>query len=281
MGKFTCKDLNGKSFDSQKEMFMALKTSKEEIKALKKSAIKYSEAIGMILKSDGSTIKDASGTKLQYGDYIYAVINTTNFLDSHGDVHLVGLWDKSIEAQQGKVYLIINHDLSLGNVISYPRDVTMMLKTVAWSLLGQSYEGETQTLIFKAKVTEKSNQAAYYAYRDGEDIQHSIRMQYVKIELAINDGGEYFKEEKAVFDKYIDQVVNKERALEEGFFWAVTEAKIYKEGSAVLFGSNEATPTLYDLETKDIQPPTSIENEPPTSTQKEERDSLLFNANLI
>lgn len=278
MGKFTCKDLKGKSFETKREMFTALKASKQEIAALKKNVIKFSDAIDFIVKG-GETKKESGSTKLQYGDFIYPVINTTNYLDSHGDVHFPGIWDKSAEAQQGKTYLIINHELSLGNVISYPRDVEILIKMMDWHMLGRSYAGQTQALIFKAKVTEKSNQAAYYAYRDGEEIQHSIRMQYVKIELAINDGGEYFKEEKAVFDKYIDQIANKEYALEEGFFWAVLEAKIYKEGSAVLFGSNDVTPTLYDIENKDIQPPTSIENEPPTSTQKEERDSLLFNAN--
>lgn len=278
MGKFTCKDLKGKTFETKGERNAALKAAKEEIKALKKSAIKFSDAIDLIVKGEGA-VKEQSNSKLQYGDYIYPVINTTNYLDSHGDVHLPGIWDTSAEAQQGKTYLIINHELSLGNVVSYPKDVEILIKTMSWKSLGASYEGDTQALIFKSKITEKSNPAAYYAYRDGEDIQHSIRMCYVKIELAIDDSSEDFKGEKAIFDKYIDQIANKEHALEQGYFWAILEAKIYKEGSAVLFGSNDVTPTLYDLENKDIQPPTSIENEPPTSTQKGERDSLLFNAN--
>lgn len=282
MSNYTCKDLKGKSFETKAEMFSALKESKAEIIALKKSAIKFSEAVSLVVKEDG-TAKQESSAKLQYGDFIFSVINTTLYLDSHSDVHINGIWDKSVEAQQGKVYLIINHDLSLGNVVAYPKDVTMMVKTLPWSQLGKSYEGETQALIFKAKMTEKANSSAYMAYRDGEDIQHSIRMQYVKLELAINDEGERFSEEKVVFDKYIDQIANKAVAMEQGFFWAVTEAKIYKEGSAVLFGSNDATPTLYDLEEKEFQPPTSTENkvEPPTSTQKQEREKLLFNPNYI
>jgi len=287
--KFTCKDLKGQSFENKELMFAALKASKEEIKALKKSAIKFSDAVDYFVKSiledTGVEKGGGSGAKLTYGDYVYPIINTTNYLDSHGDVHIPGIWDKSVEAQQGKTYLIINHDLSLGNVIGYPKDVEMMLKSLPWSQLGQGYEGETQALIFKTKMTEKANQSAYMAYRDGEDIQHSIRMQYVKIELAIDDASDNYKDEKAVFDKYISQIANKGKAIEQGYFWAVTEAKIYKEGSAVLFGSNDATPTLYSLEeNKDIQPPTSIENkaEPPTSTQNDgERESLLFNPNII
>jgi hypothetical protein len=286
MSKYTCKDLKGKSFETKEDMYSALKSAKAEIVALKKSAIKFSDAVDFFIKSvleDTGVAKSTEGAvKLAYGDFIYPVINTTNYLDSHGDVHIPGIWDKSVGVQQGKTYLIINHDLSLGNVIGYPKDVELMLKTLPWSQLGQGYEGETQALIFKTKVTEKSNQAAFMAYRDGEDIQHSIRMQYVKIELAINDSGERYTEEKAVWDKYISQIANKGVAIEQGFFWAVTEAKIYKEGSAVLFGSNDATPTLYDLEEKEFQPPTSTENktEPPTSTQEREK-SLLFNPNYI
>lgn len=270
MGRFTCKDLKGKSFETKTEMFSALKGAKEEITALKKSVIKFSDAIGFTVKGEGTTKEHGSG-KLQYGDYAYPVINTANYLDKHGDVHIPGLWDTSAEAQQGKIYLIINHDLSIGNVISYPRDVDILIKTMSWKSLGAPYDGDTQALIFKSRITEKSNPAAYYAYRDGEAIQHSIRMSYVKIELAINDGSDDFRGEKAIFDKYIGQIANKEYALEQGYFWAILEAKIYKEGSAVLFGSNDITPTLYDLETKDFQSS--------TSTQKGERDSLLFNAN--
>lgn len=278
MSKYTCKDLKGKSFETKELMYAALKASKQEIMALKKSAIKYSDGVQFRVKYDQASKGDAPAN-LGYGDYIYPVINTTNFLDSHSDVHIPGIWDKSVPAQQGKVYLIINHDLSLGNVISYPADVELILKTMPWSNLGLPYDGDTQALIFKSKLTEKANPAAYFAYVDGEDIQHSIRMQYVTIKLAINSSSDDYAEEKAVFDQYIGQIANKELAIEQGYFWAVLEAKIYKEGSAVLFGSNEATPTLYNIE--GLQPPASTEDkqEPPTSTQPVREKSLLFNPN--
>lgn len=266
--KFTCKTLGDKSFETKEAMFLELKNSKDAIIALKKSAIKDSDAIPHFRKDSNSATKESSKNPIEFGSYIYPVINTTNYLDSHDDVHFPGIWDKSIEAQQGKTYLIINHNLSLGNVISYPKDVQPMVKMIPWSELGKSYEGETQALIFKSKLTEKSNRDAFLAYRDGEDIQHSIRMQYVKIELAINDVNPQYKAEKAIWDKYIDQIANKEDAEAQGFFWAILEAKIYKEGSAVLFGSNDATPTLYDIENKTHQPPTSTgeaKNDPPTS----------------
>ena len=68
-------------------------------------------------------------------------------------------------------------------------------------------------------------------------------MRYVSFDLAINSEAEWDKEEKALWDKYYPVIANKELADERGYFWAVTEAKIV-EGSAVVMGSNSATPTL-------------------------------------
>ena len=45
-------------------------------------------------------------------------------------------------------------------------------------------------------------------------------------------------------------VINSEKALEQGYFFAVTEAKL-KEVSCVIAGSNELTPTIEPL--KNIQ----------------------------
>jgi hypothetical protein len=68
-------------------------------------------------------------------------------------------------------------------------------------------------------------------------------MQYVKLELCINSDSRYDAEEKAAWDKYIEQVANRQTVEDAGYFWAVTEAKLI-EGSAVVIGSNFATPTI-------------------------------------
>ena len=274
---FTCATLKDREFSTKEEMFTAIKASKDDIISLKKSSIKHSLPVHYVHKNGDIQDKKESLKKLEYGDYVYPVINTTNYLDHHDDVHFPGIWDKSIDAQTGKVYLVINHDLSIGKVISYPRDVQPLVKMMNWSDLGKDYSGQTQALIFKSKMTEKTNKDAFLAYRDGEEIQHSIRMQYVRLELAINDSRPDFKAEKAVWDKFIDQIANKDKAEEQGFFWAILEAKIFKEGSAVLFGSNDATPTLYDIDEKGTQPPTSTEGEPepPTSTQSKSIFELI------
>ena len=35
-------------------------------------------------------------------NFHYIAVNTTNVLDSHGDLHVKGLWNKSVKDQQGK-----------------------------------------------------------------------------------------------------------------------------------------------------------------------------------
>jgi len=86
---------------------------------------------------------------------------------------------------------------------------------------------------------------------DAEDIieknrpvQNSIRMQYINFVTCIDDKRPEYKTEKANYDKYYPMIANKDVADREGYFWAVLEAKIVKEGSMVLFGSNDATPIL-------------------------------------
>lgn len=275
-----CKELN-KSFASQALMFAALKAGKQELIASKKASIKNTDPIlaGIPIGSPNSfpLVKEFGTPKeVNFGDYVYPVINTINYLDSHKDVHLTGIWDKSAKEQSGKTYYIINHELMLGKVISYPKDVSIYVKDMTWKDLGRNYPGSTQALIFKAKLTERSNKDAFDAIKAGEEIQNSVRMQYVRLELAINSNEDYYKEEKAVWNKYAPLVVNQEDLNETVYFWAVHEAKIYLEGSAVLFGSNDVTP-IYTEEPKHIEPPAGTQILAVDDTRKKEALNNLFN----
>lgn len=269
---FQCKEL-GRTFTTQTEMFKALKENKQLLIEAKKAAIKNSDPFFCTSRTPEQAGTVKADTGVGAGDYIYPVINTTWWLDTHHDLHIDGIWDKSAKEQNGKVYYIINHDLALGNVISYPKEVEIMLKYMDWRSLGYAYSGQTQALIFKAKLTDKSNADAVAAFKDGEDIQNSVRMLYVSLDLAVNDSSEYYKEEKAVWDKYASKVVNQD-ALKDGYFFPIYEAKIYKEGSAVLFGSNEATPVLYE-QPKHIEPPAGTQQRAAKSTRLASLNKLL------
>lgn len=264
-----CKEL-GKEFATKSEMFFELKKNRELIVAQKKAAIKFSDPVRYFIKQllEGTGIEKAlldAPDVIGIGSTIYAIINTTNFYDSCGDVHLDGIWDNSIKDQKGKLYYVMNHDLKLGCVIAYPKDVDASVVSLKWSDIGQDYTGSMQALVYAVKLTESSNKDALSAIITKQDIQNSVRMGYISMILCIDDSSDDYKQEKANFDKYLKVVANKQDAEDAGYFWAISEAKIVKEGSACLFGANEATPILYNdpagagQKSKETPPPISTE----------------------
>lgn len=239
-----CKELK-RNFDSKAEMFAALKEDKEHIIGLKKAALKDTDPVMLHIRDKNAEKALSDPMPTDVGSMIYPVINSCNWLDSHGDVHIKGLWDVSLKDQAGKVYYIINHDLEIGSVIAYPKDVEATVQDIAWREMGVDIDGTTQVLLYKVKLTSAANKDFLEAVKAGAPIQNSVRMRYIGMTLCIDDSSDDFKQEKANFDKYIKVVANRKDAEEQGYFWAITEAAVYKEGSAVLFGSNEATPILY------------------------------------
>lgn len=260
-----CKELN-KEFPDKAAMFKALQENKEKIVAAKRAAIKDSDAVSFTMRVATAKAEGETPATLGVGSYVYPVINTTNWLDSHGDVHLDGIWDISVKDNKGKLYWIVNHELELGKVISYPDEVEAYVQEMDWVALGQPYAGTTQALIFKSLLTEASNKDAFNAIVGRKAIQNSVRMQYIEIILCIDDSSDDFKQEYANFYKYLAVIANKQDAMDAGYFWAVAQAKIVKEGSAVLFGSNSATPIL-DIEPKS-EPEDSASTEDKTDPEK-------------
>lgn len=168
------------------------------------------------------------------------VINTTNYMDSHLDVHIPNLWKKSI-SENPTTYLLKSHLRDFEYVIT--DSAIPYVKNMNWTDLGLNSEGKTQALIFKAEISRERNEFMYEQYLKGYVKQHSVGMKYINIFFCVNSDDRYFIEEKKNWDKYYNEIVNKEIADKEMCFWAVTEAKLI-EGSAVLFGSNPITPTL-------------------------------------
>lgn len=240
---FKSVSLPKKQFETKEELFKALKSNKDKILELKKAAIKNSDAF------EYNVSEAAKDQNFEEG-FIYPVINTTKIIDSHLDFHKDGIWNKSAQDQQGKVHYIINHSLEVGSVIAYPKDVEIQINEMKWSDLGQNYEGTTQALIFKTKLQDYSNKDAANIINSKIPIQGSIRMRYIKIDMAVNSTEKEYVEEKKVWDLNIDQVVNKEVAMENDHFFVVSEAQIWKEGSMVLAGSNHVTPIIYPEETE-------------------------------
>lgn len=240
-----CKELK-KNFESRKAMIAELVENKQLIMDAKKAAIKDSEPI-FVFERGNDDVDKADGTatdtlKYELGDTIYPVINTTNYLDSHGDVHAKDIWNKSAKDQNGKIYYIVNHNLEIGSIIATPKDVNVELRTMAWSALGKEYKGNTTALVYGVKLTDLAPDQFMKLLRAGHPIENSVRMQYVSLAMCVDDPE--YKDEYANWQQYIGEVANRKEAEELGYFWYIKEAKIVKEGSAVLFGSNDVTPIL-------------------------------------
>lgn len=260
-----CIELN-REFETKEDMFKALFASKDNIIKLKKAAIQKSADKGHMsntyLKVD--TIKDFEVKE----DYIYPVINTTKYIDSHLDVHLDGLWSKSLNENKGQLLYVNDHSLKVADVIAWSEDVNAFTKDIPWKSIGKDFEGNTQALIYEIAKDKIVNAQAKQIIESKRPVQNSVRMQYVKIELAVNSNAKEYQTEKKAWDNYINQVANKEVAKDNGYMWLIKEAKIEKEGSMVLFGSNDATPIIQE-------PLKSTPGEPLKDTRKNNMLNLM------
>jgi len=228
-------------FKTKKERIDFVVQNKDKLIAAKKAQVKHAD--GIIAPPTIGTNK--SGTEKAAGDTESElkrrlVINTTNWMDSHEDVHLPGLWSKSL--QENKMIMFLQeHKMAFSNIIADGEELSAGVQNYKFRDLGFDIDGETQALVFDATIKRDRNPYMFEQYKNDRVRNHSVGMQYVKLLLAIND--EDYPEHKEVWDKYYPEIANKERADEVGLFWAVKEAKVI-EGSAVPIGSNTITPTL-------------------------------------
>jgi len=231
-------------FANKKELFDFLVKNEARIIADKKATIKYADAVtfGFFSTKEGEENKANKPITEDVDEIkVKPVINTTNLMDTHDDVHIPGLWAKSLKENKD-IYHDQEHRGEFASTISDYEDLKAYTQTFTWKELGQKWEGETQALVFESTVKRDRNEFMFRQYKQARVKQHSVGMRYVKIALAVNDKANY-PEAYKVWQKYIDEIANKEDAERQGYFFAVTEAKVI-EGSAVKRGSNHVTPTL-------------------------------------
>lgn len=258
-------DIDELSRFAEKEM----KWDKRRMYAMKKSVCKHADPFAyryeapskdVAVKEVGVSLENSSSNLL-----VKAIINTTNLMDSHDDVHFPGLWKKNL-GESKFWYHCQEHEMTFKGIIS--DEVTAYTKTYAWSDLGESYEGNTQALKFDSIVSPTRNEFMHDQYKRGYVRNHSVSMYYVKILFCVNSKDKIWAEEKANWEIYRSGVANGKCADEKGMFWAVLEAKI-REGSAVPAGSNWVTPTESVTEAKHEAAHSSTSNkiEPPAGTR--------------
>ena len=262
------KEFPDRQFATKEELFKELRENKNTLIAQKKMITKEADATfhyvgiendkGEVVKADAMPLTEANGLKAK------VIINTTNLLDSHNDLHVKGIWNKSVKEQKN-LLLLQEHKMTFDHIIT--DDVKATVKEMQWGELGYNYKGTTEALTFETNITKVRNPFMFEQYAKGYVKEHSVGMRYVKLELAVNSESKWDVDEKAVWDKYYNEIANKEVADERGYFWVVSEAKIV-EGSAVVKGSNFATPTISVEAVKDT--PTE-QTEPLKDTQKEQQ----------
>ncbi len=265
------KDFPGKVFETQKHLFTELRKNVDRIIAVKKAEVyeahKKGGIGGFVLKQPGTT----KSPHMKDG-YIYPVINTTKYMDSHQDVHFDGIWSKSVKEQAGKLFYVMGHKTEVESVIAWPEDVNVMVKSVPWSFVGKNYEGYTEALIYEIDKTKIVHEKAKEIIREKRPVQNSVRMMYVKIRLGMNSEHEDDREYKEYYDSRLSDIVNRDVVEELGYFWGIEEGKIVTEGSMVLLGSNDATP----VRQKDIEPVVTTQPHAAKSTRVlDELNNLL------
>jgi len=226
-----------KQFANKEDLLSFIKENKDTLISQKKAVFKEADGfMGNVPVISKSSVNKSDDSKELIK---HIIINTTNILDSHGDVHIKGIWDRSLQHDNKKLHLQ-EHKRGFDDIIATKKDVEAYTLNTTFKELGYDIEGDTQALIFKSIIRKEKNTAMYERYKNGEVDNHSVGMQYVKMVMAIDSDESWASAEKEVWDKYYPIIANKEDANERGYFWVIKEAKVI-EGSAVTIGSNPIT----------------------------------------
>ena len=251
------------SFAEKRKLFDWLVANKSMLLTQKKSIVKHTDAVShsssLLNEVSEEVMKSEAIPETATRIKVRFVANTTKLFDSHGDVHIDQLWNKSIKENKDNFHVKM-HQFDFEGVIS--DNVKVFAKQMAWGDLGYAFEGQTQALLFDSIIDKAESPYMFEKYRQGKIKQHSVGMRYIKVDLAIND--DRYEKEFELWQKYIDMIVNKTEVMEAGYFYPVTEAKLI-EGSAVLRGSNYTTPTLTVQQVKQ-EPSNDTLDEPARTT---------------
>lgn len=242
--------------------------NKHEVIRLKKAVTKECDCIEVVEKTETTKeyrYDDEDNDNVPRGTIKRHIVgNTYGIMDSHDDVHIEGIFTKSLNENKQNVLHLHDHLYQLDAKVGTFEDI--IEKDVLLSDLGINRIGSTKCLIGISRIRKDYNENIFNQYLNDEINQHSVGMRYVNLFLCVNNAN--YKEEYANWNKYINKVINRDKAEQIGMFWAVTEAKLI-EISSVIKGSNEITPTL--------KPTKPTKQEPVQSTQKSEETSNFIN----
>lgn len=266
------KEFPGRQFATKDELFKALMENKTILIEAKKAEIYKSKEKGLSVISDQSNIIKIAGSTKSFemdSDYYYFVVNSSNILDSHKDMHVYGNWEKTVKEQQGKVYFVFDHELKRSELIAMKEDVEMFTATLPFKAIGKDYEGDTYCLIYKIRKDKIISPEAKEWLEKGYTLEASVRMQYMDIDIAINSDSAEYAKEKSNFDTYYPLIANKSDFDSIDYLWIIKQAKNVMESSWVLFGSNPVTGRLQENKSEPESHSEETESEPTSVTQND------------
>lgn len=268
---YIIKQFPDKKFSDKMDQTRFIKKHIDEIKQIKLSEYKtnaHAVLDGIKTKEFMPEIEDITSDFIQ----VKTVINTTNIIDSHRDLHLSKIWNKTVNDNPFS-YHLKQHEQKFESVIS--NRAKSYNEPFNFNQLGLDVDFMTVGNINEFVLQRSKMPFMFDAYKNGDVKEHSVGMIYVSMDIAYYD--EESEKQMAFFEEMKKQAVNPEVADELGYFWVIYEAK-KREGSAVVFGSNSVTPTL---SVKNYEPQKSTQKtiiEPSVEdTQKETYKYLLTN----
>lgn len=272
---YTIKQFPDKKFTDKMDQTRFIKSHQDALVALKLAEFKKNASAiiraDLIAKNYSPLIEDITSDVIE----VKAIINTTNVIDSHLDLHMPKIWNKTV-ADNPYTHHLKEHQNRFENVIS--KRARSFNETMNFKDLGLTVDKQMTANINQFTLERKRMPYMFDQYKDGQVDQHSVGMMYVSLDLAYYD--EESEKQMAYFENMKKEAINPEVADEYGFFWVINEAK-KKEGSAVVFGSNSITPTLF---VKNYEPSSNKNDthdiDPKEAAQKALQDKRKFFINL-
>jgi hypothetical protein len=264
MKMYSIKQIPDKQFTDKMDLTRFIKKNFDDILRLKlmeyKNNVNKAVDINKLEANFNPNIEDITGNIIE----VKALINSTNLIDSHLDLHTFKAWNKSVSDNK-TTYVLQEHQNKFTHVMSRKAaNTNEVMNFKDFGFEDMDFTANISTFQLK----REDNPFMFDQYALGKVTNHSVGMLYVmgKIELAYYD--EDSEKNMQYFERMKAQAINPDVADEYGFFWVVSEA-VKREGSAVVFGSNPITPTLSVKNYEPQKHSESNKNEPPQGTQSE------------
>ena len=259
-----------KEFSTKEDLFKELKENLTIIEDQKKAKVyeSYKKGQSVNLKPIDASKFDVEQQKALNLDsrFYYVAFNSTRILDSHDDMHVDGIWKKTVQEKQFKNYVVTDHELEVLNTVVRKEYVEMFTAKIPFSLLGKSYEGNTEVLIYKFPKDKVQIPVVKDWLDSGDSLEGSVRMKYIKFLFCLDSNNPDDAHFKANYDKYYEMIANKNDFEYIPYFFAILEASNERESSFVINGSNHVTGQLTKENKEAVEDTSKIEPSKDTQT---------------